>query len=188
MLASPRRLALLVLVLGGLPLAAAAGPGVAPQAPTTAPDALPPRLLGAWRLLSIVDHCSDGTDRPLPGLGTEVTGFLVIDASGLACLQAMRRQRPRWAEREGKDGPDDAELAAHGRGFLAWCAGDLRRRDGSLVGRITSSSDPNQVGAELVRPFEVGGDRLTLDTSFWAGGLRVRRVATFERWKGPEPD
>lgn len=166
------------IIIGSSPVAAAAQ-----GAPPAETAAVPPELIGTWKLLSIEDQRSDGKPGFDIDLGPNLTGFLIIDKSGFACLQGMKLDRPKWTEAEEKSEASDAEFLAYGRGFFGYCIDHVRQRGNSLVGHVITSSDPNEVDTEWERPFSVSAGRLLLKPVFVEGGVRIQRTATFDRMR-----
>jgi ketosteroid isomerase-like protein len=138
-------------------------------------------LVGVWKLLSIEDQRSDGNPGFDHDLGPKLTGYLIVDRNGLACIQGMKSDRAKWAQSADKSEPSDAEFLAHGRGFFGYCVTGVKQRGSSLVGHVITSSDPNEVDTEWERPFVLAPDRLLLKPVFVEGGVQIQRTATFDR-------
>lgn len=143
-------------------------------------------LVGVWKLLSIEDVRSDGKPGYDIDLGRDLTGYLIVDQSGIACLQGMKRDRPKWVEAPEKAEATDAEFLAYGRGFFGYCVTGVQVHGNTLAGTVQTSNDPNEVGQTWKRPFSLQGNRLLLTPAFDEGGVHIQRTATFSRLDSPE--
>ncbi len=142
---------------------------------------LPPDLVGVWKLLSIKDVRSDGKPGYDIDLGPNVTGYLIVDKNGIACIQGMKQDRPKWTEAPEKAEATDAEVLSYGRGFFGYCVTGVQARRNALTGVVQISNDPNEVGQTWSRPFSLQGDQLFLTPAFDEAGVHIQRRATFAR-------
>ena len=157
---------------------------LATVAPATAADSGSSAIVGTWRLVAIegVGRGSTPGDQPF--------GIVTYDTTGHVAVQmAYRSRRPPFAA--GADHATDPEKAAaydsYGAYFGTYTVDALR---GTITHHIEGSLNPNDVGTELVRFFELRGDTVIYYVAEDGRGARyqtkggtVRRIV----WQRVEP-
>lgn len=119
-------------------------------------------LIGTWQLASYEVRGANGAlVRPF---GEEPIGFLTYTADGYMSGQLGRAARTPIAG-DDWESATDAEIAAAGRHFFAYC-GTFRVRSNTVTHRVDLSLLPNWIGSEQMRFAELVGDELTLSASF----------------------
>jgi hypothetical protein len=139
-----RRALALVAICAVLPLAAA-----------SAQDDIAKRLVGTWRLVSIVD----ANGKPDPNRGTRPTGVIIYDAHGNMAVQIVPdRERPKFAPN--KATPEQAQAAVLGyTAYFGTYSVDPK------AGTVTHHRTGNITGSlgDFVRRYEfVGENRIVL--------------------------
>jgi hypothetical protein len=135
-------------------------------------------LVGAWRLVSIVDSLPDGTTASW--MGEHSQGLLVYDATGHVAAQVMNPARPRFAG-HGATASDSAVRAAYDTYYAYFGRYTVFPDSQLVVHHIEGSLRPAEVGVHYRRPYELAGDRLRLRTRPQANGVRYHRWLTWER-------
>jgi hypothetical protein len=119
-------------------------------------------LVGTWRLKSCRATTADGTI--VHPLGKNVQGRLIYEKEGRMAVQLMDPDRPAFRV----DDPfvaSDKEVRAAFDGYAAYYGSYCVRPDEHTVTHhIEAALNPNWVGSDKVRNFELSGDRLTLST------------------------
>jgi hypothetical protein len=146
---------------------AAVQPSAAPQ-----PSSVAARLVGAWRLVSFQSFDQNGTARP----GAYDTGILVYDASGRMSAHLMHSSNKA-------DQPltTDADRAAAYRRYLGyWGPFTVDEVKGVVTHHVEGSSNPNWVGSNQIRYYDLSsnGERLTLSLK---SGDRVTSTLLWDR-------
>jgi len=135
-----------------LAVGCAAAPPVANK-----PSSVP--LVGTWRLLSIVAIRSTG-ERVPSRFGQSPTGYILYDRTGHMAVQIMANPWPPFANR---DKPTPQELEAVFNGYVAYAGTyefDAAAR--TVTHHVQMSVDPDDVGKDFRRFFDIEGDRVTL--------------------------
>jgi hypothetical protein len=117
-------------------------------------------LVGTWTLVTFETRDEDG--QATHPFGRDAVGFLTYTAEGRMAVQFGRAERARVTGGDWVNG-GDAEIAAAGRDYFAYC-GAYELRDGAVIHRVESSLMPNWIGKEQVRLATLEGDKLTLAT------------------------
>jgi hypothetical protein len=139
-------------------------------------------LAGTWRLVSFERHAGGELSYPM---GEDARGYLSYDPSGRMSVQIMRSGRAPLAGGSAAQGALD-ELRATLTGYLSYAGTyTVDRAAGTVTHQIDLHLLPNEVGAMLVRRYEIDGDRLVLHTSA-PGAPRAGRL-TWQRVTGGHP-
>lgn len=117
------------------------------------------KLVGSWRLVSWVARQSDGTVKH--AMGADPIGLLIYDSFGNMSVQIMDSFRPGFER--GYAGTTLEELKSIHDGYLAYFGTYvIDEKQHAVVHRIKAITNPNYYGADLVRYYELSGDRLVL--------------------------
>jgi len=154
------------------------------------PEPLPPpsaslasEILGAWWLLSRLDHDDGGNRHVCPILGVEPLGFLSFTPKRFSA-QFMRRGRELETEAPASTAPlPGANNTAAVGGYDAYFGTyELDATRGTVVVKLEASLAPANIGKTFLREIRVVGDRLIirLNTNA-ADGTPISRTLTFER-------
>jgi hypothetical protein len=107
-------------------------------------------LLGVWRLLAFEPF------------GESVSGQIIYHPDGRMSVHILRRDRPAFAAQGlGNATPEEAKVALDGYiGYFGRYTVD--EEVATVTHHVEGSITPSTIGEELVRHYEVSGDRLTL--------------------------
>jgi hypothetical protein len=125
------------------------------------PDGLRARLLGAWRLLDVVEEPVDGS-MPRRPHGEQPRGLILYSADGYMSVQIAEREREPIA---GADWTalTSAEYAAEARSYFAYAGRfSVDEAAGTVTHHVELSLFPGWAGLGQVRAVEFDGDRLVL--------------------------
>jgi hypothetical protein len=122
------------------------------------PDAQ--RFLGAWRVLSVTDTRSDGTEVPDLYLGAHPVGLLIYEATGYMCFGGMNPDRAKWAD-ESSGTPVEMATAAEGYDSYSGTY-EINEARKTVIHHVRVALVPNDVGTDLVRKYEFSGSQLKL--------------------------
>lgn len=139
------------------------------------------RLVGTWRLASVVAVRSDGSTT-VSKWGKSPAGYLVYDRSGHMAAQIMGDPRPVFRDPEHPT-PDEARAAL--KSYLAYAGTytfDLAT--GVVTHNLELSADPSEVGQRLPRQVESVGEQIVLLAQPYTGE-QVRNRLTWVRVSGP---
>jgi hypothetical protein len=127
---------------------------------TEAPAAGAAKFVGLWKLVRIEVRQADGSVTPDPDLGPHAVGYIYYDATGHMGVQLMNPDRAQW---KSDDEPAADEAVATVAGFEAYSGTyDVHESEGYVVHHTQLSLDPNKVGRDRKRKFELKGDQLRL--------------------------
>jgi hypothetical protein len=153
------------------------------------PEPLPPpsddlasEILGAWWLLSRLDHDDSGNRHVCPILGAEPLGFLSFTPKRFSA-QFMRRGREVETEVPRATSAPAANNTSAAGGYDAYFGTyELDRDRGTVLVTLEAALSPANIGKTFLREVRVVGDRLIirLDTNA-ADGTPISRTLTFER-------
>jgi len=135
-------------------------------------------LVGAWRLVSILDSLPDG--RTASWMGEHPQGLLVYDARGHMAAQIMNPSRPRFAA-HGAAASDSAVRAAYDTYYAYYGRYTVFPDSQVVVHHVEGSLEPAEVGLNHRRPYRLEGDRLRIRSTPERGGVRYHRWLTWER-------
>jgi hypothetical protein len=120
------------------------------------------QLVGTWRLISRVVKLEDGTAVQDPGLGKTPTGYLIYDSSGHMAAQLMRPDRPTAIDC-GTSGPAPSDNSQSVNGYDAYFGRyTIDETSHTVTHHLEGGLAAADVGKNLVREFQVSGDKLTV--------------------------
>ena len=140
-------------------------------------------IVGAWKLLSAVQHFDDGSK--VAEFGADARGYLVYTAEGTVSAVLGAADRPRLAAQDPQDATAQ-EYASSARTFVAYSGTySLREETGEVMHTIEISLYPNWQGQSQLRVLQLDGDTVTIvasprvaaDGRAFHSELRWRRVA-----------
>lgn len=133
------------------------------------PVSLADSIVGTWNLVSREDRSPDGKMVPELNLGSDALGNLMYDAQGNMSLQLMKRNRT-------KEGGFDAYFGTY----------VIDAPKGTVTHHVIGGSSAEDVGADMIRHFEVAGSELKLwfDTES-QNGAKVTRTLIWKRAGNP---
>jgi hypothetical protein len=117
-------------------------------------------LVGLWRLVRIEVRQPDGSITADPDLGPHPVGYIFYDSSGHMGVQIMNPDRPRWKS-DNEPSPDEAKLSIAGYDAYSGTY-EVHPKEGYVVHHSEISLDPNGVGEDRKRKFEMSGNQLRL--------------------------
>ena len=138
------------------------------------PDGLRARLLGAWRLLDVVEEPIDGSPVGRPH-GEQPRGLILYAPDGYMSVHIEERVREPVA---GADWTalTPEEFAAEARSYFAYAGRfSVDEAAGTVTHHVELSLFPGWVGLSMPRVVELDGDRLVLSSAapVESGGRRV---------------
>ena len=137
-------------------------------------------FVGAWRLVSY-SAVTSGGEMFYP-MGPDARGSIVYDAGGRMAVQLGDPGRAAFASGD-PGAATDSEVRAAFDGYLAYFGTytvDAGR--GAVVHHLEMSLDPNWIGGDQVRYFDLRGDRLTLKSPpMLVGGVERLLTVVWER-------
>jgi hypothetical protein len=146
-----------------------------------APSTGAARFIGLWKLVRIEVHQPDGKITPDPDLGPHALGYIYYDSTGHMGVQLMNPDRPKW---KSDDQPTSDEAMTTVAGFEAYSGTyDVHPAEGFVVHHTQLSLDPNKVGKDRKRKFELNGDQLRLTPPPFktVSGVTVEETLIWER-------
>ena len=134
-------------------------------------------FVGCWKLVSHEFRSSDG--RVFHPWGDDPVGIVIFDEKGHFSAQIMRRNRPKFSS----DIPTLEEIKPAFNGYMAYFGRyEIIADKNMLINHVEGSLNPNWVGGEQIRYFEISGDRVTLHTEPQKrGGVEVVGTLMWER-------
>lgn len=121
-------------------------------------DAVIRKLIGTWKL-EVADRRLENGEVTYP-LGREVSGYLMYDSTGHMGVHLMRAGRQR---------PEARDVIAGG--YTAYFGTyEVNEKDGVVIHHMEGNTDPNLVGQDYIRYYELEGDKLVLTVANQAGG------------------
>lgn len=127
-------------------------------------------LMGTWRLVSFELRTEDG-EASYP-FGPDAIGYIMYNEDGFMSVSFMSANRRKFASADIKAATAE-ERAAAAEGFLTY-SGRYEIQGDKVIHHIEVSFFPNWVGTDLVRTFEVEGDKLLLRIPPFTIGGRVQ--------------
>lgn len=119
-------------------------------------------LVGTWKLVSRVVTSEDGAAVQDPGLGKAPSGYLIYDSSGHMAAQLMRLDRPMAIDC-GTPGPAPSQNSQSVNGFDAYFGTyTIDETKHTVTHHLEGALVAADVGKNLVREFQVSGDKLTI--------------------------
>jgi len=120
------------------------------------------QLVGTWRLVSRVVTLEDGTPVQDPGLGKTPSGYLIYDSSGHMAAQLMRPDRPNAIDC-GMSAPATSENSQSVNGYDAYFGRyTVDETSHTVTHHLEGALAAADVGKNLVREFQLSGDKLTI--------------------------
>lgn len=138
-------------------------------------------LVGTWRLVSRVVTLEDGTAVQDAGLGKAPTGYLIYDASGHVAAQMMKADRPMAIDC-GIAGPAPNDNSQSVNGYEAYFGTYTIDATGhKATHHLEGALAAADVGKNLVRDFQVSGEKLTIVVRTNLPKEKQIRTLTWER-------
>jgi hypothetical protein len=120
------------------------------------------QLVGTWRLISRVVRLEDGTAVQDPNLGKTPLGYLIYDSSGHVAAQLMRLDRSTAIDC-GASGPTSRENSQSINGYDAYFGTyTIDETRHTVTHHLEGALAAADVGKNLVREFQLSGDKLTI--------------------------
>ncbi len=135
------------------------------------------QFAGCWKLVSHEFRSSDG--KIIHPWGEDPVGMSINDGKGHFSAQIMRRDRPKFASQS----PTFDELKAAYAGYVAYFGTtEVNEKEGFRINHVEGSLNPNWVGGEQIRHYELSGNRMTLRTPpVKIGDIELTGSLTWER-------
>lgn len=132
------------------------------------PDAqnLQSQLVGTWKLVLFQDRTSP--DEPwLNDFGDPPLGYFMYDATGHASIQIMKTPPVQVPKTEQEPSPEQALDIF--KGYIAYFGTYHIDEDaGLIVHHVEGGLNPNDIGSDQKRPFQLSGDKLIIgDQKTW---------------------
>jgi Lipocalin-like domain len=139
------------------------------------------QLIGTWRLISRVVTLADGTVVQDPGLGKTPSGYLIYDSSGHIAAQLMRLDRPMAIDC-GTPGPGPSDNSQSVNGYDAYFGTyTIDETSHTVTHHLEGALAAADVGKNLVREFQISGDKLTITVRTNSRKEKQIRMLTWER-------
>jgi hypothetical protein len=139
------------------------------------------RMIGAWRLVDVVEEPVDGSSPRRPH-GERPIGLILYTPDGYMSAQIMERERgaitsPDWSDLTSE------EYAEEARGYFAYCGSfEVDEAAGTVTHAVEASLFPGWVGSAQLRVVKFDGGALELSSASPApsrGALVITRL----RWE-----
>jgi hypothetical protein len=139
------------------------------------------QLVGTWRLISRVVKLEDGTVIRDPGLGKTPSGYLIYDSSGHMAGQLMRPDRPTAIDcGTSTAAPSDNSQSVNG--YDAYFGTyTIDETNHTVTHHLEGALAAADVGKNLVREFQLSGDKLTIIVRTTSPKEKQIRTLTWER-------
>jgi len=138
-------------------------------------------LVGTWRLVSRVVTLEDGTAVQDAGLGKTPSGYLIYDSSGHVAAQLMRPDR-RMAINCGTPDPAPSQNSQSVNGYDAYFGTyAIDETKHTVTHHLEGALSAADVGKNLVREFQISGDKLTIIVRTNSPKEKQIRTLTWER-------
>jgi hypothetical protein len=142
----------------------------------------PGQLVGTWRLTSRVVRLEDGTAVQDQGLGSAPKGYLIYDSSGHMAVQLMRADRAVAMDcrTSGSATSDNSPqvLTGYEAYFGTYTTDETNH---TVTHHLEGALAPADVGRNLVRQFQISGDKLTIVVRTSSPKEKQIRTLTWER-------
>jgi len=123
-------------------------------------DHVAKQFVGAWRLISAVQHMADGSKRNNPMYGPGGTGYILYSDTGRVCVVNINPSRAKWVN---ESAPSDADARSAMKGIVAYAGRyEVNAAQGYVIHHIEVDAVPNRIGSSQKRFFEFSGSRLIL--------------------------
>ena len=138
-------------------------------------------MVGTWRLISRVVRLEDGTAVQDPGLGKTPTGYLIYDSTGHVAAQLKRLDRPITIDC-GTSGHGPSENSQSVNGYDAYFGTyTIDETSNTVTHHLEGALAAADVGKNLVRDFQVSGNKLTIIVRTNSRKQKEIRTLTWER-------
>ena len=137
------------------------------------------RLVGAWRLVQYEDRPDGGP--PVFPFGPNPQGLLIYAPTGDMSIQVMKQPHPKVASGDEESiTPEEKQalLDSFMAYFGTWTADPTR---GVVIHHVVGDLWGVFDGRDEERPFQLSGDRLTLEPGWESDGRRWVGIRVFER-------
>jgi hypothetical protein len=139
------------------------------------------QLVGTWRLISRVVRLEDGTAVQDAGLGKAPSGYLIYDSSRHMAAQLMKLDRPMAINCDAP-GPAPSENSQSVNGYDAYFGTyTIDETKHTVTHHLEGALSAADVGKNLVREFQVAGDKLILIVRTNSPKEKQIRTLTWER-------
>ena len=123
-------------------------------------DNVTKQFVGAWRLISAVQHMADGSKRNNPMYGPGGIGYILYSDTGRVCVVNINPSRAKWVN---ESAPTEAEAHSAMGGVIAYAGRyEVNPEKGYVIHHIEVDANPNRIGSRQKRFFEFSGNRLIL--------------------------
>ena len=147
------------------------------------------RLVGTWKLVSLVGRPVDGSE-PFYPMGDKLTGTIMYAPDGYMAVQIMRQDRPKFPSGDWLLGTDE-EIKEAALGYFAY-SGPFLIDEANMVltHSLSVSLDPNWLGQVQRRAVRIEEDLLHLSTETPIESELSEGKATmyYLTWKRAEPN
>jgi hypothetical protein len=138
-------------------------------------------LVGTWRLISRVVRLEDGT-AVQEDLGTTPKGYLIYDSSGHMAVQLSRPDRPTAIDCSTSASAPSDNSPQLLNGYEAYFGTyTIDETNHTVTHHLEGALASADVGRNLVREFQVSGDKLTIVVRTSSPKGRQIRTLTWER-------
>ena len=138
-------------------------------------------LAGTWKLISRTVRTGDGTLVQDAGLGATPTGYLIYDLSGHVVAQIMRADRSEVTDCV-TSGIAPSNNSQSVNGYDAYFGTyTVDRTNHTVTHHLDGAIATADLGKNLVRQFELSGDRLNIVVRTGSGDGTQVRTLTWER-------
>ncbi len=146
---------------------------------TRKPQVVASKIVGTWRLVSDEFRRPNGEVIPFPGLGPNVRGLLMYDATGYMAVHIVNMSRPNFA---GVTNAACDDLRASLRGYRGYFGKyEVNETEGYIIHHVDASVFPNAAGQHWKRSYKLSGDHLVLEAAETANGEQGTALITWER-------
>ena len=123
-------------------------------------DPVSKQFVGTWKLVSAVQHMTDGTKRNNPMYGPGGIGYIIYGDAGRLCVININPSRPKW---KNESAPTEEELRSAMKGVISYAARyEVHADEGYVLHHIEMDCVPNKIGTTQKRLFTFEGNRLIL--------------------------
>jgi hypothetical protein len=139
------------------------------------------QLVGTWSLVSRVVRLENGTAVQDPGLGKTPIGYLIYDSGGHVAAQLMRLDRSMEIDC-GTPAPPPTDNSQSVNGYDAYFGTyTIDEANHKVTHHLEGALAAADVGKNLVREFQISGDKLTIIVRGNSPAGRQIRTLTWER-------
>ena len=139
------------------------------------------QLVGTWKLISRVVRLEDGT-AVQEGLGTTPKGYLIYDASGHMAVQLLRPDRPTAIDCSTSGSAQSDNSPQLLNGYEAYFGTyTIDETNHTVTHHLEGALAAADVGRNLLRQFQVSGDKLTIVVRTSSPKERQIRTLTWQR-------